>query len=399
MALEDIDISDQEETQETQENSRELQDVDISDTGAETQEETTQESTEETQDEHVVDENTTEAQQEDTNESSLTSEQQQAPEQTAEQQTTETTEQTQQEVQIDDSMVQNYLSEKLGITVESLEDLKKPEVENPLDSDEQLKEIAEWRKRTGRPITDWFKFQEDYEAMSDVEVVRKNLQLKYPNLTPEELELEMSDLIADPDVDTDEEVARKNLRIKKMAPDARKELNSLKSEFDTPVTPVLDEQTKEAVDFYQKYKEEKPKADARVEAYKSGLKSEASKLDTYPLQLSDDLSIDYKLTPEDKQALPTLAEKMPHWYNQDGTFNHSAIVKDTLKIKNFEQMVKLAYQQGEESGKEKADKEDRNINFDQARQTHTQDTRDEIQVEGADNMSGGTLKFGRNRNY
>jgi hypothetical protein len=54
---------------------------------------------------------------------------------------------------------------------------------------------------------------------------------------------------------------------------------------------------------------------------------------------------------------------MPHWRNEDGSWNHRAVVEDGIKIQNFDKMVQLAYEQGLNSGKDELIKETKNTNF------------------------------------
>lgn len=301
--------------------------------------------------------------------------------------------------ELSDDRVLTYLSEKLGREVKSLEDLtpaEAAETQDPFNGDEELKAIAEWKERTNRPVSEYYKFQKDYEKMEPLEVVRENLQLLYPDFTPEEIAMEMEEYVVDEDIDTDNEAARKRLKLKKAAVSAKENLNQYKSTFDTPVEPKLSKEQKEAISFYEKYQEQTDKVKAQTEQYDSAIKTEVSNLKSIPLNLDKDLSIDLNLSKEEIQGLPDLVKNMPHWYNEDGSHNHSAIVKDAVKIANFDKAVKLAYEQGVNKGIEQEDKDSRNVDFTGARKGQP-DSEDEIVVEGADGFLSGGLKFGRRR--
>lgn len=303
--------------------------------------------------------------------------------------------------ELSDERVMAYLSEKLGREVNSFEYLtpqEATEVEDPFKGDEQLKELAEWRERTGRPISDWAKYQKDYNSLDNESVVREYLQHKYPDFTPDEIALEMEEYLVNEDTDLENDIARKNLKLKKMAITAREELNQYRSTFNEPVErpATLSKEQQEAISFYEKYQKQTAKAQEQAEAYTAGIQTEASNVQSIPLQLDDETSIELKLSDSDRRSLPDLVTKMPHWYNEDGTYNHSAIVKDAAKIANFDKAVKLAFEQGVSKGIEKEDKSSRNVDFSGARKGMPSHN-DEIVIEGADSFGRSGLKFGSRR--
>lgn len=301
------------------------------------------------------------------------------------------------EQELSDERVLTYLSEKLGREVKSLDDLTPAEAAEVPEEDEEIKAIKEWKERTGRPVTDFYKFQKDYDSMDAAEAVRENLRLKYPDFTAEEIELEMQDLIADPDLDTDQEIARKNLRLKKESITAKQELNKYKSTFNTPVEPKLTKEQQDAMSFYKQYQEQSQKSSEAVKQYQEGITSETAKIKSIPLSLSDDLSIDLTLSPEDAKALPKQIMETPQWFNEDGSYNTSAIVQDAIKMRHFDKAVKLAYEQGVASGREQEDADSRNVTLGN-RQTAPTPKGDEIIVEGADAFDASPkLKFGNRR--
>lgn len=283
------------------------------------------------------------------------------------------------------------LSEKLGREVNSWEDLT-PEPEDPFDGDQELQAIAEWKKKTGRPLSDWANYQKDYNSLSNEDVVREYLQHQYPEFTPEEISLEMEDYVANEDLDTDSDVARKNLRLKKAAITARQELDKFRTSFDTPVEPKLSKEHKEAIDFYKQYQEQEAKQKQSLQSYSDGITSEVKNVKSVPLQLADDLSIDLSIDPKEATDLTKQITEAPHWFNKDGSYNYQAIVNDAVKIKNFDKAVKLAYEQGVAKGLETDDAESRNVNLG-ARPTNNQNSNeDEIVIEGADSFES-SLKF------
>ena len=290
-------------------------------------------------------------------------------------------------VTIDDESVLQYLNEKLGRQVTSFEELSQVKVENPLDSDPYLKNLYEWRQKTGRPIEDWYKYQKDYSSLSDVEAARELLQYEYPTFTPDEIELELERFRPD-DLDDDRDAALKNLELKKLATRGRDVLSKLKSELGEP-TGNLNPEIQEDLNLAKAVKETYAKEQQEKKDYSDNIKLSSSKTENFEIKLNDDLAINFKIPEEGKRELPTLIDTMSHWRNEDGSWNHQSVVNDAIKIKYFDQMLKLAYEQGVNSGEDKIIKEAKNTNFNASDPIAQQNNnKNKVAIEGLDDYLG-----------
>ena len=261
-----------------------------------------------------------------------------------------------------------HLSDKLGREVKSLEDLKPKEV----NIDPQVKALNEWKEKTGRPIEDFFKFNKDYSSVSDIEIAREALQLEYPTLTREDIELELSTKFIQNEDDLDTDIARKNLELKKYATKGRQALEQMKGDLGQPSDYVLTPEIRQEVEFAKEMKKQIEDNKAYQTSYNEGINNATNQTESVPLRLSDDLSIDYKVSQEDKKSLQSFINEMPHWRNEDGSQNFQEIVKDSMKIKYFDNIVKLAYEQGLNAGKDQIVKDAKNITIDQSNNMNTQ---------------------------
>lgn len=262
-------------------------------------------------------------------------------------------------VVISDEQILKTLSEKLGREVTSFDDLP-TNVENPLDSDPYLKELAAWREKTGRPIEDWIKFQKDYTKVSDVDIAREYLQIEFPELTPDEIELEVSQKFLSSEDDLDREVALKNLELKKYASKGRKELSKLVSDLGDVNTTNYTPEVQQDLAIAKQYKTLKAQNDIETKAYNENIVSKATELKSIKLDLAEGVSIDYKLPDGSAKALVDTIQEAPHWKNEDGSWNHTRIVQDAAIVQNLETMLKLAYEQGKNSGTDEVIKEAKN---------------------------------------
>lgn len=264
-------------------------------------------------------------------------------------------------LEVNDDLVAKYLSEKLGREV-SLEDLAKEPETNPLDSDPYMKEIYEWRKKTGRPVEDFVKFQKDFSEVSDLEVAREFLQLEYPNSTKDEIDLELKKFITSED-DLDDEIAQKNWELKKYATKGRAELDKLKANLGQPSASSLPAELQEKINFADQVRSQVDSNNKMQEDYDNAIKQTAQTVDKVTLNLGDDKSIDFLVSEQSRKEIPDMIAQMPHWRNEDGSWNHRAVVEDGIKIKNHDAMIKLAYEQGLNAGKDEVIRETKNVNL------------------------------------
>ncbi len=244
--------------------------------------------------------------------------------------------------EISDEIILSKLSETLGRKIENYDDLKPKEIA----VDPELKQLLEWKEKTGLSLSQWTEYNKDFSQMSDLDVARETLSQKYPTFSEEEINFELSSLVVD-DYDDDSEKMRKNIELKKLAIEGRQKLESQKFEL-KPNAGLTEEQTSN-LDFAKKVRESQAQAKTTQEAYESNLNLAAQNLDTISLNLAEGIHIDHKVADADKNGLKDFVLTVPHWYNEDGTPNHANIASDGYKIKNFDSLLKIAFEQGKAS--------------------------------------------------
>lgn len=257
--------------------------------------------------------------------------------------------------EVTEEMILKSLSEKLGKEVTSFDDLTQKQVE--LDPD--IKAINEWKEKTGRPIEDFFKYQKDYSEVSDLDIAREILQIEYPTFTKEEINLELERFTPSED-DFDTDAAKKSLELKKLAIKGRKTLESFKAELSEPSTSNLTPEVKQKLEFADNIQKQIESNKGQQKEYSDNILKTSLSTESMKLNLSDDLSIDFKISEDDRKAIPSLINEMPHWRNEDGGWNHKAVVDDAIKIKHFDKIVQLAYEQGLNSGTDNIIKDAKN---------------------------------------
>lgn len=297
--------------------------------------------------------------------------------------TTDNKPETQKPLEVTDEMILKNLSEKLGREVTSFDDF----TQKPKELDEDIKAINEWKEKTGRPIEDFFKYQKDYSEVSDLDIAREFLQIEYPTFTKEDINLELEALMPSED-DLDGEAAKKSLDLKKLAIKGRKVLDGFKVELSKPSTENYTPEVKQKLEFADNIQKQMDANNGQQKEYADNISKVALSSEGMKLNLSDDLNIDFKISDEERKELPTLINDMPHWRNEDGSWNHKAVVDDAIKIKHFDKMLRLAYEQGQNSGKDNIIKDAKNSTLGDPKGAEQSTSKKKGTIEGIDKLLG-----------
>jgi hypothetical protein len=267
-----------------------------------------------------------------------------------------------QPLNVSDQLIFEKLSETLGITVESYEDLKQKEVQ----VDPEVKQLLEWKEKTGLSLSKWSEFNKDFSKMGDLEVAKEILAQEYPSFTSEELEYSLRGYIYDELEDDISDKLKKSIALKKFASEGRKTLDNNRVKLIESQSPTnqLSQEDSELITFAKSVKEQEAKSSTKKQNYEQSISKASSELEAINLKLEDDVVIQHKVPQESKKALSEFIQEMPDWYNEDGTFNHNNIAKDSYKIQNFDALVKAAYEQGKSVATEGKLKSDNNITLD-----------------------------------
>jgi hypothetical protein len=273
--------------------------------------------------------------------------------------------------EIKDEDVFQTLSEKLGREVKSYEDLT-PQPVDPFGGDQVLKEIAEFRQKTGRPVEDWLKAQVDYTQMGDLQVAREYLQYKYPSLNDDQINALVAKDYAPNEDDDAQEAMFRSIELTKFATEGRKALGEHKSQYNSPATPQLTQEMQQLLELGKAASADYQEAQKNQLAYNQGLAAASQKAETIPLALAEGLTIDFVTDEAGRRTLPQFINEMPHWRNADGSTNYQAVAEDGVKIRNFDKIISLVYQQGLNAGKDQLVRDVKNTNLGGNRSTMEQ---------------------------
>lgn len=179
--------------------------------------------------------------------------------------------------------VQEEVSDEVANEVQNDESDKEEKIVevNPYADIEGLDKLASFIKETGGSVEDYIRVTADYSNASDEAVIKQYLKDTKKNFSQDDIDFYMEDEFSyDEEVDSEKDIKRKKLAFKEIASKAREHLGSLKDKYynEVKLGSKLSPEHKEAVDFYNQYKEEQVEAQKKNDAQRTHFKKETENL-------------------------------------------------------------------------------------------------------------------------
>jgi len=244
-----------------------------------------------------------------------------------------------------EAAIASYVSERLGVSVDSLEQLAAfLEAQQTPSIDERVKAIADFVEETGRDPYDWFRYQSiNPSEMDDLSAVKMQLAVDYPNLSNEDINLLVaSKYKVDEDIYSDDEVRLAKIQLKIDADKAKRDIEKLRENYRMPV------------------KREEP-AQAEVQSpidenWIRTMSQEVDALEALTFQLGDQefnfgLNDQYKSSLKDKNA--RLDEFFDQYVDESGSWNFEALNAHRALVDNIDEIASAIYKQGLSDGQRK----------------------------------------------
>ncbi len=234
--------------------------------------------------------------------------------------------------------VLNYLSERLGTQVESLDDLIGGQQQES-ELDERIAAIAQFVEDTGRTPQDWFIYQQlNPSEMDDMTAIQVQMASDYPNLSQEEVSTLMSSKYKlDPDLHTEDEVKLSQLQLKIDAQNARQGIEELRGQYSTPeVNESGDNQSPFDDNWYQ------------------SMQAETEALDGVEFDLGNGKNFTFGLNDRYRNELVEKNTRLDEFFDpyvqQDGSWDYDKLNIHRAVVDNMEQIVQSVYKQGMADG-------------------------------------------------
>ena len=176
-------------------------------------------------------------------------------------------EQVQESVHVEESVIEEITNEEVAEVAEDLqEDIQEAiaeQQESGVDLPENIQKVVEFMNETGGSLEDYVKLNTDYASLDEGQLLREYYESTKPHLDAEEIDFLMEDNFSyDEDMDEDRDIRRKKLARKEELAKAKGHLDGLKGKYyqEIKAGSKLNPEQKNAVDFFNRYKENNEEA-------------------------------------------------------------------------------------------------------------------------------------------
>lgn len=249
---------------------------------------------------------------------------------------------TQEEEPAIDDIVTEYLSETLGVQLDSIDSLKGMLAPKEADIDERIKVIADFVENTGRSPEDWFKYQSiNPSEMDDMTAVKMSMINEYPDLSGEEIDMLVgSKYKLDEDLYTEDEIKLSNLQLKIDANKSRQQIEELRSSYTMPVETNDSSEPTSIID----------------EQWISSMTQETEALEALSFELPSG-EFNFGITDEYKSRLIDKNSNLESFFDQyvseNGQWDYDKFNTHQALVDNIDAIAKSLYQQGLSDGQRK----------------------------------------------
>lgn len=232
-----------------------------------------------------------------------------------------------------DQGVLAYMRARMGREdISSWEDLQRPQVSDSVDA------INRFVQETGRTPQDWFRYQSlDPQNMDDLTAVKVAAAAGYQSLTPQEIDMLVSDNYKLDAEKHGEETARlAALRLKIDAQQARAEVQEIRNRYAAPVDndyndePVFDQQ------------------------WINNMAREFDAVDGLEFDLGDGEQFTFGLNDQYRRSMmergARLDEFFDPFFGEDGSFDYDSLATQMAVLDNIDTIVRAAYNKGRGDG-------------------------------------------------
>ena len=226
-----------------------------------------------------------------------------------------------------------------------LERLNTEQTPAPVELDPAVKVIADFVAETGRSVEEWFAYQSlNPSEMDDVSVMRNNLQRQYPDLSNEDADLLLENKYKlDTDLNTEQDTRLGALQLKMDAASARKELESVRSNYLAPVA-------KEPAQAPVQEEIESPITSEWI----SAMSTVADDMEALEFNVGKDQSFAFGISDTYKAELKQSNAKMDEYFDQyiseAGDWDFEKLNVHRTILDNIENIVDAAFKQGLSQG-------------------------------------------------
>lgn len=274
------------------------------------------------------------------------------------------------------------------------------------ESNEELPEDVaayfEYKKNTGRGISDYAKLQQDFDSMDEDTLLKNYLLTTEEGLDSEDVDVLMSDYKYDEDIDDESDIKKIKLAKKKAIGKAKRFFNEQKEMYHKPLessTAKLSESDSKKLEEYNQYikqattyeEEQKRRRDWFVEKTEEVF----SDFKGFDFKVGEDKVLTYKPTNAEELKKTNLDTNnfINKFLGENGLIKDAAGFHKALAIaSNADRYARFFYEQGLSAGTEDVTKKMKNIQMSE-RQAPEATTKGGVQVKSLNPDSGRGLRI------
>jgi hypothetical protein len=146
---------------------------------------------------------------------------------------------------------------------------------------ENINKLVEFMKETGGTLEDYINLNKNYDDMESMSLLREYYRQSKPHLSEDEISFLIEDSFSyDEEIEEERDIKRKQLALKESIAEAKSNLTSLKSKYydDLKLSSKLTPEQKEAVEFYNTYKQEQSQSQQLAQQQRSIFQEKTNEL-------------------------------------------------------------------------------------------------------------------------
>ena len=255
----------------------------------------------------------------------------------------------------------SYLSEKLGRSIASVDDI----APTPEPLDERVEAIAKFVTETGRAPQEWFTYQSlNTSEMDDVTALKVETALQYPQLNADEVNtLVQSKYKLNPDLHSEEEIKVSQLQMRVDASNAKNKIEEERMRYAAP-EPLDATDQNDIGSFID-------------DEWISDMRSQTSELTGLEFDLGSDKTFTFGLDDRYKQELVNKNSRLDEYFDpyvrEDGSWDFDSLNSHRAIIDNIDSIVASTYRQGLSDGQKNVVQNAANIQAQTPTQTPTKE--------------------------
>jgi len=289
--------------------------------------------------------------------------------------TPEETPKTNESEDLDDNKVLDFIKKKSGKEISSFDDLFQEKViEKEVELPEDVETYYKYKKETGRGLDDFIKLNRDLDNEDPTKLLKDFYKENNPELDSEDIEFMMEKFSYDDDIDSESDIKKAKLEMKKELAKAKDHYGKLKEQYKVPLEsrePLVPQEELEDFNAYKEYKTTKSKEQEenakRNEFFRDKTEELFSdKFEGFKFKLGEESEITYKPgeASKIKEQQSSLNNFIGKFLNDDGYLNDAEAFHRAISIASDpDKFAKFAYEQGQADMASKFEKEDKNIDM------------------------------------